>query len=99
MASRPAVSMMQTSRPRRRASSTPAAARATGSVGSLNTVTPAWPPRTRSCSTAAGRCRSAPTKSGLRPCCFHHWASLAAVVVLPEPWSPARSTTVGGREA
>ena len=30
------------------------AATATGSVGSLKTVTPAWSPRTRSCSTAAG---------------------------------------------
>ena len=99
MVRRPAVSMMHTSRPNRLASSTPARATATGSVGSLNTVTPAWLPRTRSCSTAAGRCRSAPTRSGLRPCCFHHTASLADAVVLPEPCKPAISTTVGGREA
>ena len=45
---------------------------------------------------AAGR---RPTRSGLRPCCFHHRASLAEAVVLPEPWRPAISTTVGGREA
>ena len=68
----------------------------TGSVGSLNTVTPAWPPTTRSCSTAAGRCRSAATSNGFRPCCFRTTAaSLAAVVVLPDPCRPANSTTVG----
>ncbi len=39
----------------------------TGSDGSLNTGTPACSPRIRSCSTAAGRWRSAPTSSGLRP--------------------------------
>ena len=99
MVRRPAVSMMQTSRPRRWASATPARATATGSVGWLKTVTPACSPRIRSCSTAAGRWRSAPTSSGLRPCCFHHRANLAEAVVLPEPWRPAISTTVGGREA
>src|SRR5450759_2694387 len=73
-----------------------AVATATGSVDSLNTEIPARPPSTRSCSTAAGRCRSAPTSKGLRPCCLNHRASLAAVVVFPEPWRPAKRTTVGG---
>ena len=39
----------------------------TGSPGSLNTGTSIWRPSVRSCSTAAGRWRSAPTSSGLRP--------------------------------
>ena len=99
MARRPAVSTMQMSRPRRRASSTPALAVATGSPGWLNTGTWMRSPRVRSCSTAAGRCRSAPTSSGLRPCWRNQRASLAALVVLPEPCRPAISTTVGGREA
>ena len=33
---------------------------------------------------------------GWRPCDLNHWARLAVRVVLPEPWSPAMSTTVGG---
>ena len=96
---RPAVSTTSTSRPTRRASSTARDATPTGSVGSLKTGTSVWPPSTRSCSTAAGRWRSAPTSSGLRPCCLNQRASLAAAVVLPEPCRPASSTTVGGLEA
>jgi hypothetical protein len=42
-----------------------------------------------------GRCRSAPTISGFRPWVRNHRASLAEFVVLPEPWRPAMSTTVG----
>src|SRR5665213_3082991 len=97
--SRPAVSTISTSRPRRLASSRPAVATATGSDASENIDTPAWPASTRSCSTAAGRWRSAPTRSGLRPCCLNQRASLADAVVLPEPWSPASRMTVGGRLA
>ncbi len=33
---------------------------------------------------------------GWRPCDLNHWARLAVRVVLPEPWRPAMSTTVGG---
>ena len=37
--------------------------------------------------------------SGLRPCALNQRASFAEFVVLPEPWSPAISTTVGGLDA
>jgi hypothetical protein len=74
-----------------------AAAVATGSPGSLNTGTSIWRPSVRSCSTAAGRWRSAPTSSGWRPWLLNQRASLAELVVLPEPCRPAISTTVGGR--
>ena len=90
---------MRTSRPRRRASSRPRAATRTGSEASENTGTSMLAPRVRNCSTAAGRCRSAPTSSGLRPCCFIQLANLAEFVVLPEPWRPAIKITVGGFEA
>ncbi len=60
MASRPAVSTIRTSRPEAlRLLDRPSWLTVTGSDGSLKTGTPAWRPRTRSCSTAAGRCRSA----------------------------------------
>ena len=36
---------------------------------------------------------------GRWPPFLSHWASLAEVVVLPEPWRPAMSTTLGGWEA
>ena len=55
----------------------PPRATATGSVGSENTGTPTRSPSTRSCSTAAGRWRSAPTSSGRRPWLFRSLASLA----------------------
>ena len=73
-------------------------ATSTGSVASLKTGTSIWRPRVRSCSTAAGRWRSAPTSSGLRPWLLNQRASLAELVVLPEPCRPAISTTVGGFE-
>ena len=76
-----------------------AARRPTTSSSAENTGTSTWRPSVRSCSTAAGRWRSAPTSSGLRPCCLNQRASLAEVVVLPEPWRPAMSTTVGGLDA
>src|SRR4051812_14394287 len=46
---------------------------------------------------AAGRCKSAATRPGLRPSLRNSSASFAAVVVLPEPWRPASRITVGGR--
>ena len=70
---------MRTSRPRRRASSRPALAVATGSPGSENTGTSICRPSVRSCSTAAGRWRSAPTSSGLRPCCLNQRRELGGV--------------------
>ena len=87
---------MITSRPRRVASSRHALATSTGVVASLKTGTSICAPNVRSCSTAAGRWRSAPTKSGLRPCDLNKLASFAEFVVLPDPWSPAIRTTVGG---
>jgi len=90
---------MSTSRPSRRASSRPRRAVDTGSPGSLNTGTSIWRPSVRSCSTAAGRCRSAPTINGCRPWLLNQRASLAELVVLPEPCRPAIKMTVGGREA
>src|SRR5688572_1602108 len=56
-------------------------------------------PSVRSCSIAAGRYTSAATSNGRRPCLRSTFASFAAVVVLPEPWRPTRSSTVGGRSA
>ena len=53
-------------------------------------------PSTRSCWTAAGRCRSAPTSSGRRFWLLSRRASLAEAVVFPEPWRPAIITTLGG---
>src|SRR2546425_4332063 len=48
---------------------------------------------------AAGRCTSAATRSGRRPCLRRRFASFAAVVVFPDPCRPASTTTVGGRSA
>ena len=68
IASRPAVSTMTTSRPRRSASARPR--RATldriGRLGEDRRHRPRRP-STRSCSTAAGRCRSAPTRQRVAP--------------------------------
>ena len=53
-------------------------------------------PRILSWSTAAGRYTSAATSSGDRPSsACNRRASFAAAVVLPAPWSPQSSTTVG----
>ena len=103
--SRPAVSTMTTSKCLVRASASPAAATATGSPGpdsgeapgcGANTATPARSPTTCSWLTAAGRCRSQATRSGVCPFPRSHAASLPASVVLPEPCKPASITTVGG---
>src|SRR5262245_8200677 len=45
---------------------------------------------------AAGRYVSAAASMGCCPCLAYIRASLAAVVVFPEPWSPISMTTVGG---
>ena len=57
---------------------------------------------TVSCWIAAGRLTSVETSSGCLPCFASHFASLPAVVVLPEPCSPSSRITrgrccVGGR--
>src|SRR6266511_2297898 len=103
-ASRPAVSTTSTSRPVRSASARAPRATATGSPrpepsSGAYTGTLACSPSTCSCRTAAGRCRSHATRSGRRCLVASQRASLAAVLVLPEPCSPASSTTVGGRGA
>ncbi len=95
--SRPAVSRMTVSRVRRFAASmapraisttgVPAGARCTGMSSALPSV---W-----SCSEAAGRYGSAATRSGRRPSLTMWRASFAAVVVLPEPWSPTSEMTAG----
>src|SRR5579884_2046939 len=99
---RPAVSTMTTLRPRRAASSSDVRATATGRSGTPSpaacTGTSRRRPRTRSCSTAAGRCRSAATSSTPRPWLLRWRASFPAAVVFPEPCSPASITTVGGFE-
>src|SRR5262245_37689867 len=95
---RPAVSRTTTLRPVRSASLSAPRATFTGSVDSENRGTSMRSPRTRSCSTAAGRWRSAPTSSGLRPSATRWRASLPAAVVFPEPCRPTSITTVGGFE-
>ena len=69
---------------------------APGRSARSSTGTPTRSPSTRSCSTAAGRWRSAPTSSGRRPWLLSSRASFADAVVFPEPWRPAIITTVGG---
>ena len=56
-----------------------------------------WP-SVRSCSRAAGRYTSVETSSGWWPPCTSQRASLAVLVVLPEPCRPVISTTAGRRE-
>ena len=84
-----------------RALATPPAATSAGEVeGSEYTGRSICRPRETSCSTAAGRRRSAATSSGDAPEERRRWsASLAAVVVLPDPWRPTSATTVGACEA
>ena len=95
--SRPAVSTMTTSRTSRRAASTPPRAISTTEVpsGARKTGMSRLLPRVSSWSAAAGRYGSAATSSGRRPSLTTCRASLAAVVVLPEPWRPATRMTAG----
>src|SRR2546428_786726 len=97
MWNRPAVSRMRGVNPRVAASS-----RAWRQISSgvcpaaATTGTSSWAPSVRSCSCAAGRWVSAAASSGCWPCFVYQRASFAAVVVLPEPWSPMSMITVGG---
>ncbi len=99
MCSRPAVSTMSVSKPRFRVAASAPAARATGSIssGGSCTRTPTCLPSTDNCSMAAGRRTSVDTSIGCRPCDVSHRASLADVVVLPDPCSPSIKTTRGVR--
>ena len=54
-------------------------------------------PRATSCWMAAARRRSAAIRRERCPCWCNWRASLAAVVVLPDPWRPTSNTTLGGR--
>ncbi len=78
------------------ACSTEALAMSTGSWFSPmeNTGTPCFSPLIFNCWTAAGRYTSQAASKGLRPLAFHLPAILAAVVVLPAPWSPTIIITV-----
>jgi len=90
MARRPAVSTITTSRPRRRASGPVRYGRRDRIGRSEKTSTPILRPSTRSCSTAAGRCRSAPIRYGWRPC----WRTSA-----PAWPRPSSFRSLGGRRA
>ena len=100
--SRPAVSTMTTSRPCEVAASTPQRGDRRPDRrrcrGRRRARRPARP-SVLSCSMAAGRCRSQATSAGLRPCLTSRFASLPAVVVLPEPCRPQSRITVGGLAA
>ena len=64
-------------------------------IGSVSTF--AWRPSTASCSCAAGRATSSEAISTfLRSRSDRRLASLAVVVVLPEPWRPTIMMTAGG---
>ena len=64
-------------------------------IGSVSTS--AWRPSTASCSCAAGRATSSEAISTfLRSRSDSRLASLAVVVVLPEPWRPTIMITAGG---
>ena len=77
-------------RPLRHASSAVAPA-------TLCTATSSCRPSVSSCSTAAGRRMSPATSSALWPPRLRWRASLAAVVVLPDPCRPTSISTAGGR--
>jgi len=110
MARRPAVSMITTSRPSRRASSRaervtfvavravsrPRKRRRPSSGACAQTGTSRRRPRICSCSTAAGRCQSPATSNGRCPLRRMYAASLALVVALPEPCRPTIRYTLGG---
>src|SRR5919204_2587166 len=77
----------------------PLRATVTGSpISSRYTGTSICFPSCSSWSIAAGRCRSAATRPGLRSALRKNSASFAAAVVFPDPCNPASRTTVGGRE-
>ena len=84
------MSTITVSRPSARARSMPLRVASTASFVSVR-YTGTWIclPSCSSWSIAAGRCRSAAIRPGLRPCLRRASASFADVVVLPEPWRPA----------
>jgi len=67
-------------------------------LAGLGVIDPTWQSAAKrlSCSMAAGRCTSAGTRYGWRPWDFRRLASLAAVVVLPEPCRPTNMRATGG---
>ena len=95
---RPAVSRMTTSKPCSRAADRARRAMSGADwpamIGRLST--PAWTARVASCSMAAGRRVSREASRTFLRSRERRRASLAAVVVLPEPWRPAIRMTVGG---
>ena len=94
---RPAVSMMSASTPRAVAAFTASNTTAAGSEpGAWRiTSTPTRPPHVSSCSIAAARNVSAAARTTDRPLPTSRAASLADVVVLPEPFTPSISTIAG----
>ena len=95
--SRPAVSTITTSRPVRTASLSADLTNFSGlPLRSAWTGTSSRPPRVSNWSIAAGRWRSAATSIGFFPWLLRWPASLAAVVVFPEPWSPTIKMVRGG---
>ncbi len=95
MARRPAVSKITTSRSCSRACAMARSQSSGGwTSGIVKTGISSRLPRIWSCWIAAGRYTSAATSSGRFPSCFRFEASFAAVVVLPEPWSPAMRMVV-----
>src|SRR2546421_8307152 len=98
--SRPAVSTSTVSIPRARPATTASNATAAGSAP-LPEFAPTKGTRRRwahvsSCSVAPARKVSAAASSTLRPSLLNRCASFATVVVLPVPFTPKTSTTVGG---
>ena len=89
---------MTTSKPRFCASASAPVARRTGSIspaGSCTRTPACFADAPYSCSIAAGRRTSVETSIGCRPCFASHRASLADVVVLPDPCRPSIRTTRG----
>src|SRR6266542_3634968 len=84
-----------TFRPSREADFSAFLATFTASFPSETTGTPISRPSVNSCSTAAGRWRSAATRSGCLPFSFRWRASFAHAVVFSEPWPPAIMITTG----
>ena len=94
---RPAVSTMSVSAPRAAAAFTASKTTAAGSEPAAwwITSTPTRSPQRWSCSIAAARNVSAAASSTCLPEPLSAAASLAAVVVFPEPFTPSMRTTAG----
>ena len=96
--SRPAVSTRRTSAPRPRTASTASNTTAAGSAPSAPRTrsTPRRSAQMASCSTAPARKVSAAARTTERPSARSVCAIFATLVVLPTPFTPTTSTTVGG---